>query len=84
MGAGIPRSALGDDASLFVEVFAAAPLRYVDLMGSSGALARVELEGQLELRTMIDLPELESEDTLWVRAVQQDGHAAWTSPYFLD
>jgi hypothetical protein len=44
----------------------------------------VDAEGYREIRLEETVRDLESGEYLYVRAVQTDGGAAWSSPFFVD
>jgi len=71
-----------DDAQrLVVEVAATAPIERIDLV-RSGATASLDGEGRLEVRLERDIPPLRDGEYHYVRVVQRDGGAAWSSPIF--
>jgi hypothetical protein len=69
---------------LFVHVIAPSPLEHVELIRSGEIVARVPAEGLLEVMLQHSVEELRAGEYLYVRAVQQDGGAAWSSPIFLE
>jgi hypothetical protein len=69
---------------LFVRIVAAAPLSSVELIRSGAVIDALEAEGQLELMLQRNLSNLRSGEYVYLRAVQEDGGMAWSSPIFLD
>ncbi|MHC4261362.1 MAG: DUF3604 domain-containing protein [Planctomycetota bacterium] len=84
MGSVLKAADLGEEPAMFLEAFAVAPLESIDLIDRSGPLVSFALEGERDVRTTLPIPRVEPGDVIWVRVVQTDGHAAWTSPYFFD
>jgi hypothetical protein len=85
MGAAIP--APGPDGvsdSLFVRVIATAPLERVDLIRSGAVVDSLAIEGELEITLQRPIEELRSGEYLYIRAVQEDSGAAWSSPIYVD
>ena len=83
MGARVP-APQGGSESLYVRVIAQAPLERLDLVRSGRPVERVPLEGRLEAELQTAVEDLAAGEYLYVRAVQQDGGAAWSSPFFLE
>lgn len=76
---------LGTEASLYVEVIGTAPLEHIDLIRSGVVYDRLDLpEGEREARVHRPLEGLREGEYLYVRVVQVDGGAAWSSPIFVD
>ena len=76
----------GDSQPRVLEVTAVAPdvLERVDLVRSGRIVQTFAGTGSRELRLTQPIPELEGGEYLYVRAVQADGGAAWSSPFFVD
>ncbi len=86
MGTVLP--AAGDDAAplqrLRVEVAGTAPIERIDLV-RSGRVATIPVEpDQLEVTHERELPRLGRGEYHYVRVVQRDGQAAWSSPIYAD
>jgi hypothetical protein len=80
MGSAVePRSS---QSILEVLVVAPSPLERVDVVHSGGVVRTVPGRGRLELRVRQPVRGLADGDYLYVRAVQTDGGAAWSSPFF--
>ena len=82
MGASVPAPQPGESSAMFLRVIACAPLEYIDLI-RNGSVQRIPAEGRLDLSLEIEVPELEVGDYVYVRAVQEDRFAAWSSPFFI-
>ncbi len=85
MGSTIPVPA-GErlDAELFVSVVAAAPLARIDLIRSGELVDSLDIDGRLEATLQRRLTELRPGEYVYVRAIQEDGGAAWSSPFFIE
>jgi hypothetical protein len=84
MGATLPL-ATGEttDEKLFVQVVAETPLERVDLVRSGRLVDSLALEGRLDATLEREIEGLAPGETVYVRAIQQDGGAAWSSPIFV-
>lgn len=68
---------------LEVEVVAPSPLEAVELVVPGGVIERVPAGGRRQLAFETELePEGEGPGALYVRALERDGGAAWSSPFF--
>jgi hypothetical protein len=81
MGAAV---APAEEGSLDVLVVAPGALERLDLVRSGAVVKSVDAEGYREIRLEETVRDLESGEYLYVRAVQTDGGAAWSSPFFVD
>ena len=72
------------DESLFVHVGAEGPLERVDLVRSGAVVDSLATEGRLEVTLQRDVEGLRAGEYVYVRAVQEDGLAAWSSPVFFE
>ncbi len=86
MGSVVPLAAeTSTDESLYVRIIAEAPLERLDLIRSGAVIDSLALEGRLEAVLERPIKDLHPGDYVYVRAVQQDGGAAWSSPiYFVE
>ena len=84
MGSTIPMAA-GERRSepLFIQVTGTAPLESVELIRSGVVVDGVATEGRLEVTLQRDLEDLVAGEYVYVRAIQEDGGVAWSSPIFL-
>ncbi|MCH2185863.1 CehA/McbA family metallohydrolase [Myxococcota bacterium] len=75
----------GDDApatqTLQIEVAGTAPIERIDLI-RSGQIARIDGDGQQDLKLSRKIPRLGSGEYHYVRVIQRDGRTAWSSPIF--
>jgi hypothetical protein len=71
------------DDVLFVQVVAEAPLERIELVRSGALVDGVLAEGRLELTLHREIQDLAPGEYLYVRAVQENGGAAWSSPIFI-
>jgi hypothetical protein len=85
MGTTVPVPA-GESVSdeLFVHVVAPAPLERVELIRSGEIVDGIPAEELLEVVLQVPIEALRAGEYLYVRAVQQDGGAAWSSPIFFE
>ena len=87
-GLGMGRVALLADLpaqpNLEVLVIACAPLSRIELIQKGAGVFRQDLQGELEIRGELPLTGLRSGDFVYLRAVQQDGGTAWSSPIFIE
>jgi len=85
MGAAVAASpaAEGEGRALFVHVVAPEPLERVDLVRSGAVVDALGLEGRREVMLERPIEGLRAGEYLYVRVVQEDGGAAWSSPFFV-
>jgi len=83
MGSILPPSPDGAPATqtLQIEVAGTAPIERIDLI-RSGQIARIDAEGQEDLRLSRKIPRLGRGEYHYVRVIQSDGRTAWSSPIF--
>jgi hypothetical protein len=79
-----PDEAEGVDDLAYVQVIAAAPLEKVELVRSGQLVDGVMLEGRLEASLTREVEDLRPGEYVYVRAVQEDGGAAWSSPIWIE
>ena len=72
------------DQELRVRVVAEAPIERVDLVRSGRVTSRGAQEGAREARVEWRLEGLRPGEAPYVRVVQRDGGAAWSSPFFFE
>jgi len=68
---------------LYLDVIAPAPLASVEVIRSGEVVDGVDLEGRLEVTLFRDIEDLAPGEYLYLRVLQRDGGAAWSSPFFL-
>ncbi|MEW6071014.1 MAG: CehA/McbA family metallohydrolase [Planctomycetota bacterium] len=84
MGEVVPRPAEGGKATLYVRVIPEAPLAYVDVVRRTG-VARHEVPPETwHFEATLELEDLAAGEYVYVRAVQVDEGAAWSSPFFVE
>ncbi|MEM7352995.1 MAG: CehA/McbA family metallohydrolase, partial [Acidobacteriota bacterium] len=76
-----PAAPLGPD-TLIVRAIAPAPLSRVDVIRSGQVVEAYDCQGERECAFGADFPDLTAGEYLYVRAVQGDGGAAWSSPFY--
>jgi hypothetical protein len=85
MGATVPVPAGGTVSDeLFVHVVATAPLDRVELIRSGAVVEQIRADGLSEVALQIPVEPLRAGEYLYVRAVQSDSGAAWSSPIFFE
>ena len=85
MGALIPKPEAGSfSGELFVQVIAEGPLERVDLIRSGKLVDSTPIDGLLEITLGREIENLVSGEYLYVRAVQEDSGAAWSSPIYVE
>ena len=78
----VPEGGISEE--LFVSVIAVGALERIDLIRSGRVVDSLEIDGLLEVTLHRDVEDLKAGEYLYVRAVQEDGGAAWSSPIFLE
>ncbi|MFQ5417707.1 MAG: CehA/McbA family metallohydrolase [Myxococcota bacterium] len=85
MGMGVPVSGEAEpDQELFIHVVAVGPLERVELIRSGAVVDAASAGGRLEVVLHRPIENLRPGEYLYVRAVQRDGGAAWSSPFFIE
>jgi len=84
MGETFPASALAPGAELVVQAVAPAPITAVEVIHAGRVETSAPGEGKREVSLRWVAPPLRAGEYLYVRAVQDDGGAAWSSPFFLE
>jgi hypothetical protein len=69
---------------LFVSVISPQPLERVDLIRSGRVVDSIELAGERDVSLERRVSDLRPGEYVYVRAVQRDGDAAWSSPIYID
>jgi hypothetical protein len=75
-------SSAADSGELTVEVVASSPLDRVDVIRSGQIHSSVPCDGKEECGFSYTLENLNPGEYVYVRAVQIDGDAAWSSPNY--
>jgi hypothetical protein len=85
MGEVVPIADLAQgEVELAAQAIAPAPLARMDVVHGSKVVQSIDAEGRRELLARWAVPPLRAGDFVYVRVVQQDGGAAWTSPWFIE
>jgi len=85
MGAVVAVPAGGSTSDeLFVHVVAPGPLLGIELIRSGEIVAKIPAEGLVEIAVQQRLETLVAGEYIYVRAVQEDGGTAWSSPIFFE
>jgi hypothetical protein len=69
---------------LRVQVAAPGPLRSVELVRGREVVWSAEAEGRRDLELRETLRDLAAGEFVYVRVIQEDGGAAWSSPFFVE
>ncbi|MGH9336304.1 MAG: DUF3604 domain-containing protein, partial [Vicinamibacteria bacterium] len=81
MGSIVPASG-SESRELRFAVAATAPVDRVDVVRTGAVFLSIPGEGRRELSETVTLSELEEREYVYVRVVQEDGGAAWSSPVY--
>jgi hypothetical protein len=73
----------GRDVELTVHAVAPGPIAHVDVIHGARVVQSADADGRREVLVKWAVPPLHPGDFLYVRVVQQDGGAAWSSPWFI-
>jgi hypothetical protein len=86
MGESIPAAELATEGEvqLAAQVIAPSPLARVDVIHGRDVVQSIDAEGRRELLVRWAVPPLRPGDFVYVRVVEQDGGAAWSSPWFIE
>jgi hypothetical protein len=85
MGSSIPRSdGAGFTGELFVMISAVTPLERIDLIRSGQPIDSMLIDGEFEVTLHRTIENLNSGEYVYVRAIQRDGGAAWSSPIYAE
>ena len=68
--------------TLLAQVIAPGVLDHIDVIRSGELLGRLDCEGNRSCSIALPMDDLRPKEYLYVRAVQRDGGAAWSSPFF--
>jgi hypothetical protein len=83
MGSSIAARADAREAALRIRAVAESPLARIDVV-TPGGVAAVPLEGELAWESERPVAPLRPGQYLYVRVIQRDGGAAWSSPIFAE
>lgn len=82
MGSAIVSRAAGRAHTLDIRIASPAPLDRVEVVRGADVAMRIDGEGLTEWSARLELSPLEPGEFVYVRAVQRNDGAAWSSPYF--
>jgi hypothetical protein len=82
MGASLKPS--GEPSLLFVRAIGTAPLERIDVIRSGRVAESLPAGGLLDVAATLELEPLKAGEYVYVRVVQSDRGAAWSSPFFLE
>jgi hypothetical protein len=77
-------AAAHEELELVVQVIAPGPIARIDVIHDREVVQSLDGEGRREILTKWAVPPLDTGDFVYIRAVQQDGGAAWSSPWFIE
>jgi hypothetical protein len=77
-------AAANEDLELVAQVIAPLPIARIDVIHNRQVVESLDGEGRREILARWSVPPLDSGDFVYVRAVQQNGGAAWSSPWFIE
>jgi hypothetical protein len=66
------------------DVVGTGPVRSIELVRTGAVVGKIEGEGRQSLTGRVELPRLKPGEYLYLRVVQEDGGAAWSSPVFAE
>ena len=84
MGSTVPAPANDDGATLVARVIAPNPLARIDLVRNGEVAATFDAAGARAATVQRTLTGLRAGEYVYVRAVQGDAGAAWSSPIFIE
>lgn len=76
--------AAGIEPTLTVQVIAPAPIARVEVIHGREVVQTLAGESRREILARWQVPPLDTGDFVYVRVVQEDGGAAWSSPWFIE
>lgn len=83
MGASVDAAELAAGGAFFASAAGTGKIARLEILGGDGLLLRAQGEGSPDLEVGGTLPDLRPGDFVYVRAVQEDGAQAWSSPVFV-
>ncbi len=72
------------DAMLFVHAVGTGPIARIELVRSGAVVDAIDVEGRLEVALERPVEGLRAGEYVYVRVVQEDDGAAWSSPVFVE
>jgi hypothetical protein len=80
---GLPEGAARDEP-LFVHAVGTGPIARVELVRSGKVVAGLDAEGRLEVALEREVEGLHAGEYVYIRVIQADGGAAWSSPVYFE
>jgi hypothetical protein len=77
-------SVAGVEETLVVQAIGTAPIARVEVIHDREVVQALDGEGRREILARWQVPPLDTGDFIYVRVVQEDGGAAWSSPWFIE
>lgn len=84
MGSVVPTPTPESSASYVAYVLGTAPLQYLELIKNGELYYQLDCGSEREAGFAFTDPEPRAGDTVYLRATQTDGHAAWSSPIWTE
>ena len=84
MGSTMEAPGADSKSLLYVRAIGTAPIRWIDVIRSGEGDTRLAADDAWDVATTLELEGLASGEYVYVRVIQSDGGAAWSSPVFLD
>ena len=84
MGSTIVARELEKTERMYVRAIACAPLETIDVVRSGRVVERIDCEERWDASTTVELEGLSAGEYVYVRVVQLDGGAAWSSPFYFE
>ena len=84
MGSELQARDTNQPVTLYVRVIACAPLERIDVIRTGTVSQSSNGEGAFEFESSFELDPLSRGEYVYVRAVQTDGGAAWSTPFYID
>ena len=84
MGEAIPAAELAGTQLLFVHAIGCAALERIDVVRSGEVVQTIDAEGAWDYTTAVELADLRAGEYVYVRVVQADRGAAWSSPFYVE
>jgi hypothetical protein len=83
MGSDVEAASLGAEPRLVVDVVGTSEIERIDVVRTGAVVASADAEGRGDLLMAYPVEGLRAGEYLYVRVVQRDGGAAWSSPFFV-
>ena len=84
MGSELTAPPPGEPVDLYVRAITHAPLDRIDVIRRGRVDQSLAGEGAMDYQATFELKDLAAGEYVYVRVVQQDGGAAWSSPFFVN